>query len=393
MNRRSMKRSFRKTCKSQNGFILIAALTLLSALTLVGATALILSSTDIKIGSNFRNNQVVLQVAMAGAERAREILRQANATSANPASFSEELAARVGLNGQLNDPLSTTDDLNVITGNTSSASMTVGNGTVSYVVYLTNDPQEPPVPTGWLSTTDSNKRALITSIATGSDNSKAVVQTVVEVFPMVSSPATIYTKGDVTGNGQSLTISGNDACNGGTNIGSAYAKGEWEPSGQPTLSGNPAQPVEEGTIDLDIAGMISELKNSANYTLTSDINNATYGSSTSYKTVYSNTSSPPNVNGLTLNGVTGWGILIVEGDLILGGGFTWNGIILATGSVTLNGGGGPNAINIQGQLLSGTSTITDVTVNGNNTITYNSCYVKNATGQAPLNVLSWKQNF
>ncbi len=393
MIRRWMKRSGKEILKSQNGFILVAALTLLSALTLVGATAYILSSTDIKIGANFRNNQMVLQVAMAGAERARQIIREANATSTDPASLSEELAARVGVNGQLNDPLSTTDDLNVITGNTSSASMAVGNATVSNRVYLTNDTQELPVATGWLSTTDTNKRALITSIATGPGNSKAIVQTVVEVFPMVSSPATIYTKGDVTGNGSSLTISGNDACNGGTNLGSAYAKGHWNPSGSPTLSGNPAQPVEEGTLDLDIAGMISQLKGSANYTLTDDINNATYGSETSYKTVYSNTSSPPNVNGLTLNGVTGWGILIVEGNLTLGGGFTWNGIILATGSVTLNGGGGPNAINIQGQLLSGTSTITDVTLNGSNTITYNSCYVKKATAQAPLNVLSWKQNF
>jgi len=48
---------------------------------------------------------------------------------------------------------------------------------------------------------------------------------------------------------------------------------------------------------------------------------------------------------------------------------------------------------IEGQLLSGTSTVTDVTLNGSNTITYNSCYVKTATAQAPLNVLSWKQNY
>jgi hypothetical protein len=318
---------------------------------------------------------------MAGSEQAREIIRQANATSTNPDSFSEELAALVGANSTLNNPLSTTDDVVY-------ANSTMNNG--SYAVYVTNDALDA---NGWLSTTDSNKRALITSIATGPNNSRAIVQTVVEVFPMVSSPATIYTKGDVTGNGSSLTISGDDACNGGTNLGSAYAKGEWDPNGNPTLSGNPAQPVEHGTLDLDIAGMISTLKDSANYTLTQDINNATYGSETSYKTVYSNTSSPPNANGLTLNGVTGWGILIVEGDLNLGGGFTWNGIILATGSVTLNGGGGPNAINIQGQILSGSSNVTDLTINGGNTITYNSCYVKTATAQAPLNVLSWKQNY
>jgi Tfp pilus assembly protein PilX len=382
--------TLRKFVSNQKGFILIAALTLLTILTLLGTTAYILSSTDIKVGGNFRDSQLALQVAMAGSERAREIIRQANATSTNPDSFSEELAARVGLNGQLNDPLSSTDDLNVITGNTSSASMAVGNATVSYVAYLINDSQDS---NGSLSTTDSNKRALITSIATGPNNSRAIVQTVVEVFPMVSSPAAIYTKGDVNGNGSSLVIDGNDACNGGTNLGSAYVKGEWDPSGYPTLSGNPAQPVQHGTLDLDIAGMISELKKSADYTLTADTSNATYGSATSYKTVYSNTSSPTNVNGLQLNGVTGWGILIVDGDLELGGGFTWKGIIIATGAVRLNGGGGPQAVNIQGQLLSGTSTVTDLTLNGSNTLTYNSCYVKQATAQAPLNVLSWKQNF
>jgi Tfp pilus assembly protein PilX len=376
--------------KNETGLILIAALTLLAALTLVGATAFIVSSTNVKVGGNFRTNQTALQVAMAGVERAREILRQANAISTNTASFSEELAARVGSNGQLNDPLSTTDDLNVITGNTSSASMTVGNTAISYVVYATNDSQDA---NGWLNTTDSNKRAFLTSIATGPSNSRAIVQTVVEVFPMVSSPAAIYTKGDVTGNGQSLTVSGNDACNGGTNLGSIYAKGDWEPNGSPTLSGNPATPVENGTLALDIAGMISALKASANVTLTSDTNNQTYGSSTDYKIVYSNTSSPNNVNGLKLSNVTGWGILLVDGDLELAGGFNWNGIILATGAVYLNGGGGPNAVNIAGQLLSGTSTVTDISLNGSNNVTYNSCYVKNATAQAPLKVLSWKQTF
>ena len=379
-----------RTVKNQNGFIVIAALALLASLILVGARAFLVASTNVKVGGNFKTNQMALQVGMAGVERAREILRQANATSSNTESFSEELAARVGSNGQLNDPMSTTDDLNVITGNTSSASMTVGSSNVSYVVYLTNDSNDA---NGWLSTTDANKRALLTSIATGPNNSRAIVQTVIQVFPMVSSPSTIYTKGDVTGNGSSLTVSGNDACNGGTNLGSIYAKGDWNPNGSPTLTGNPATPTENGTLDLDIAGMISALKASANETLTADTNNQTYGSSTNNKIVYSNTSSPNNVNGLKLNNVTGWGILLVDGDLELGGGFNWNGIIIATGAVKLNGGGGPNAVNIAGQLLSGTSTVTDITLNGSNNITYNSCYVKKATAQAPLKVSSWKQNF
>jgi Tfp pilus assembly protein PilX len=370
--------TLRKFVSNQKGFILIAALTLLTVLILLGTTAYILSSTDIRVGGNFRDSQLALQVAMAGAERAREILRQANAGSTNPASLSEELAALVGANSELNDPLLTTHVVVYASG-------TMNNG--SYTVYVTNDTLDA---NGWLSTTDSNKRALITSIATGPGNSKAIVQTVVEVFPMVSSPSAIYTKGDVTGNGTSLTVSGNDACGGGTNLDAIYANGDWNPNGSPTLTG---AVTEFGPLDLDITDMISQLKDSANIKLTEDTSNATYGSSTSFKTVYSNTSSPNNVNGLKLSNVTGWGILIVEGDLELGGGFNWNGIIIATGAVNLNGGGGPQAVNIQGQLLSGTSTVTDISFNGSNNITYNSCYVKKATSQAPLNVLSWKQNF
>ena len=117
---------------------------------------------------------------------------------------------------------------------------------------------------------------------------------------------------------------------------------------------------------------------------------ATYGTSTNYKTVYSNTSSPANVNGLKLNNVTGYGILLIDGDLVLGGGFTWYGPIVVTGSVTLNGGGG--GINVRGQILSGTSTLTDVTINGGNVINYNSCEIKKAFATQPLVVLNWKQN-
>src|SRR2546430_3853225 len=93
--------------------------------------------------------------------------------------------------------------------------------------------------------------------------------------------------------------------------------------------------------------------------------------------------------GLKLQNVTGYGVLLVKGDLELGGGFQWNGIILVTGSVTLNGGGG-NPINIYGQIFSGTSTLTDVTVNGSNTIGYDSCKVKQAMAGSPLKVVNWK---
>jgi len=167
----------RKVLNCQNGFLLSAALTLLTALILLGTTAFILSSTDIKIGGNFRNSQMVLQVAMAGAERAREALRVENLASSNTTSFSDELnsAARKGANGALDGYSATTDDVPLATG-------TMNN--VTYNAYLSNDSVD-----GTTNTTDSNGRVMITSVATGPNNAKAQVQIVVTLQPPPSSPA------------------------------------------------------------------------------------------------------------------------------------------------------------------------------------------------------------
>jgi Tfp pilus assembly protein PilX len=373
----------RKVLNCQNGFLLSAALTLLTVLVLLGTTAFILSSTDIKIGGNFRNSQLALQVAMAGAERAREVLRVENLGSGNTTSFSDELnsAARKGANGALDGYSATTDDVPLATG-------TLNN--VTYNAYLSNDSVD-----GTTNTTDSNGMVMITSVASGPNNAKAQVQIVVTLQPPPTSPATIYSKGDVTGNGSSLTVSGNDACGAGTALAPIYTKDPATTSlnGSPTLIGSPSTP-QHGTLDIDIPAYIDALKAGATTTLTADQNGATYGSATNYQTVYSWPDDPANFNnqGLKLQNVTGYGILLVKGDLELGGGFQWNGVIIVTGSVTLNGGGG-SPINIYGQVFSGTSTLTDVTINGGNTIGYDSCKVKKAMAGSPLKVMNWKQNY
>jgi hypothetical protein len=368
----------------EKGYMLVAALTLMTGLTLLGTTAYILSSTDIKVGANFKHSQQVLQVAMAGGERARELLRQENLASGDSSTFNDELSksTRKGANGTLDgySATATTDDQAIATGTIDG---------IVYSAYVTNDAIAPDTIS---SETDTNKKVMITTVATkSSDNSKAVVQTVVRLYTGVSSPATIYSKGDVTGNGSSLTINGSDECGVETALAPIYTKSPATTNlnGSPTLSGSPSTP-QTGSLDLGIQAMIDSLKSSATYTLTEDTQNANYGTSTSYKTVYSDTNNPPNVNGLKLNNVTGYGLLLIEGDLVLGGGFTWYGPILVTGSVTLNGGGG--GINIHGQILSGTSTLTDVTINGGNVINYNSCDIKKAFATQPLTVVNWKQN-
>ena len=211
----------KKLIHDEHGVILIAALTLLTALVLAGATAFIVASTNVKVGGNFRTNQTALQVAMAGAEQARQTLRATNAASANTSHFSEELAARVGGNGTLNGYVASTDDSPI------ASSSTLVSG-YTYTVYLTNDSTDGPS-----STTDSNSRVVLTSVATGPNNTKAVVQTAVKLYEFsVSSPATLYSKDNTTLNGTAITINGNDAgtC-GGANLSGVYVLDE--PSNPP----------------------------------------------------------------------------------------------------------------------------------------------------------------
>jgi Tfp pilus assembly protein PilX len=118
---------------NQDGFLLVAALTLLSVLILVGGTAVLLSSTDLKIAANFRATESTLQVAMAGTAQAREILRQLNAASTDLTSFTDELPGFKGNNGVLNGYATATDDVPVASGTLNGA---------TYSVYATNDVQD-----------------------------------------------------------------------------------------------------------------------------------------------------------------------------------------------------------------------------------------------------------
>ena len=315
---------------------------------------------------------------MAGAEQARQTLRAANASSTNPTNFSEELAAYVST------PLASSSAL--ISGYT-------------YTASLTNDSAA-----GESTTTDNNGKVIITSLATGPNNSKAIVTTTVQIYSFSSSsPAVLYSKDNTTLNGSSINISGSDAGNcGGSNLSAVYVYSDpstnnthtLTQNGSPTLSGNP--PTQTGTANLDLQSYVDSLKGGATVTLTDDVSasgndTTSYGSATSYVTVYSDATQQADGE-LRLNNVNGYGILLVKGNLQLAGNINWHGIIIATGVVTASGGGS-NAKNIQGQIYSGASALGDTTVSGSVTIGYNSCEVKKAMSSQPLKVVNWKQSY
>lgn len=264
---------------------MIATLVLLATLTLIGVTAFFASSTNVKAGGNYRTGQTTLQVAMAGAEQAREALRAANAASSNPRNFSEELLARVGANGVLNGYTSSTDDSPI------ASSSTLISG-YNYSAYLTNDSSE-----GASNTTDSNGKVVITAVASGPNSSKAIVTTTVQLYSFsTTSPAVIYSKDNVTLSGSSIEINGNDggSCGGG-NLSPVYTRdpATTTENGQPVLSGNPATP-QHGSTDIDLQRYVDALKGGANYTLTADSSNSTFGSSSNYVTVYADATGNPS---------------------------------------------------------------------------------------------------
>ena len=250
--------------KSEKGFLLVAALTLLSALTLLGTTAYLLSSTDIKIGGNFKNHQMALQVAMAGAERARQALRLENLSSSDTSSFNDELTniTRRGANLLLDGYTSTSDDQPIASGTL--------NG-VSYSAYVTND--SPDVIS---SLVDTNGKVMITSVASGPGTSKATVQTIVGLYSLPPSPATVYSQDNVTLSGTAISISGVNACDPTSSLAPIYTvdPATTTQNGIPVLTGSPPTP-QHGTTSIDLPTYAEALKGSATTTLTSDQSGAT----------------------------------------------------------------------------------------------------------------------
>lgn len=381
-----------KAINNHEGFILIAALTLMATLILVGVTTYIVSSSNVKVSANFKTSQTALQVAMAGAEKAREALRAANASSTTASNFTEELVARVGANNVLNGYTSTTDDVAMATG-----TMSIDGKTYTYNAYLTNDSTD-----GSTSTTDSNGRAVITSVATGPNSAKASVTTTVRIYTLSgSSPATLYSKDNTTLSGSAININGIDAGSGcgGSNKSAVYVYSDPATGNAHTLTENgginlivnsPNPDKIIGPTNLDLQSYIDNLQGSATVTVTADASGSSYGSASGYAVVYSDATQQAD-HELTLNNVTGYGILLVKGDLRLAGNIDWHGIIIATGVVTTSGVAG-NTKNIQGQVYSGSSSLGDTTVTGGVTIGYNSCEVKKSLASQPLTVVNWKQN-
>jgi len=428
---------------NEDGAALIIGLMFLAILALVGTTAVVLTSTDLQIGGNYKAGVQAFSAAQAGTEEARQRLKGSK-TAANyagdPAAspdpwWSAYIVSSTSFppsedpdyDGSYNNyiPIASDHASTSVSANSLQSDLTYlirirhkreydaeqaghtaatphyvdGDGNAAansqaspgnIVYYGYGDPAQPATVCQFTgpAVAGSTPVEIITAYGKAGGASKTIrIEVVRPVPPPIT--ATLYSKQDITFNGGgSQNVFGEDNCGQTGPLPPAYtlAPAESVENSTPNYTGDPANPVQ-GPIDIDIQSYVDSMKDSATVIITSDQNGTNYGDSTNFVTCYSDTSNPYNVSGLKLQNVTGYGLLLVEGDLTLGGGINWNGLILVTGTMTFNGGG--SGINIHGAVMANYT----IDINGGLDLRYDSCMIADSfdNSQAIRNI-SWHDN-
>jgi len=192
--------------------------------------------------------------------------------------------------------------------------------------------------------------------------------------------APIYAGHDVVFSGSTITIQGMDACG-------------VVPAGRPPLSlgplatlvgtagltGNPSTP-QFSPIALDLDQQITNLKKGVISVLT-DLMSVTLGSANAPAVQY----AEPSSGTLTVSQVTGYGLLLVKGNVHIVAPFYWEGLLVVSGQITFAGGLGSSIL--QGALYADQVHV----LNDNVTVTLDACPITATLRALPVQVLTWRQ--
>ncbi len=182
--------------------------------------------------------------------------------------------------------------------------------------------------------------------------------------PNYDPPSAVYSEKSVNIRGSLIHINGDDLCGMTKKPGVATTTTVFPPiikSGNPSINGSPPEITRASTPpppELQLKEMLDYLKGSADFKYDFSENQTLTGYSDSWGTPTSSDKTVPitytgpmhivyfNLQGtrtLKLAGDShGAGILLVQGNLEINGGFTWYGVILTTGAVAYTGGGEKN---------------------------------------------------
>jgi hypothetical protein len=406
--------------KNEKGMVLPLGLMFLAIIAILGTTAVIVSTTDLKIGSNYRASEQAFYAAEAGLEEARARLRNNAANPINdghPTHF--QWRAYIGPDVKAKGK-----------GYDSSNAMHIRlpslQSDLDYVVEISHqidasgnilywgDPDGDGISGRNTTVYSGNENIYLVTSYGYSGGSTKIVEIEMTRLPPVTVPAALYVEASTKIQGNSTHIIGTDSCGADDKPGIATTKPDTEPIttvGGPTITGVVgADPdVSYSNTNMDVQSVVDSFKGDADfaYIVTSATHTGTdtpgpgdgWGTPTpnasgdlwdpsscaSNNIVYYNTQGTDiRLSG----GSSGCGILLVDGDLDMHGGFSWYGMVIVTGSVIFLGGGDKN---ITGALIAGGSLDADI-IGGNSNIVYCSSAIDAQTTNRSLLILNWKEN-
>jgi hypothetical protein len=287
--------------KNERGFILVLCLMLLLVMTLLGVAGMQTGNFGNMIAGNGLEGQKAFWIAEAGLQDAKD---------------------------KLNSSVSV-DVFRNLTG--LSTPVVYGGGT--YTITTEPDLSYP------------TSRVIVRSVGVRNDGSRKVVETTMVKF-FFDGPGALYSEAMVKVHGQC-------EINGGEKPGIVTTLPEHlNGNDTVTINGASAHVIGQGIepsirynwTNVSIAQYVSFLKG--------------YASPTPSGNVWGASSNPIVVSLIgdqRLGGRSGYGIILVEGNLDVHGGMDWSGIIIVTGTISFTGGGN-DKVNITGSIMSGEAT-------------------------------------
>ena len=192
----------------------------------------------------------------------------------------------------------------------------------------------------------------------------------------------IYAQNGMLLTGLFNVISGVDQCGAFPSLPPIYSQAPSLTIGSALFQGLPDSP-QQGSLEVHLPQIIASLKQQGGMLVTTDQSGVNWGKSLAPYTVHIDSSAIPG--GLTLRNTTGYGILLVEGDVTFKGPMLWQGLIVSSGRIRMNGGTGP--IHVDGAIWA--NELVDVA--GSLNVNYDSCTIQTAILSKPVKVTKWRQ--
>ena len=349
---------------TQRGSALITALMMLTLLMILGSALLSSVTLDIAISDNYRTSTQLLYLSELGIDAARRALLE---SSNNP---SELLRRAAGTDGVLSASrdldvlIGATDDVPFLSGGDRATgrlvSDTSGKAAGRYYVYLRNDAAD-----GGTSLSDTNEVLTLLSVAV-IGNARKVLEVSVMKWRFPPLPATLVLEGSpavfVPG-GPGSAVSGLDSSAHGddrlaigvrtdADLASVLATIPTAIAYQYPGRGNPSPPPPDAGLIESLLDPRLRTPSGAERIVERILESATDASAPGWNgvTVLGNIGTHTDYRIVVVNGDcelgpgSGFGLLLVRGNLHLTGSFRWDGLILVIGQGGVSRGGAGSGI-------------------------------------------------